>query len=548
MRATGESSGRTGRARPGRTRAGAVVGLVLVAAVGVVAVTAREAPVAADTCAPTALLVNPCRPWLGAVADAYPGLGGLRGQVEGHEARIGRQVDVVHWYHSAGKVTLSADERALAARGSILYLNWKPADRWADATGATASVNAQIDTMADQIKALGRPMMLSIFGEPERFASPGTSTCPGLKGNAGSPASYKAMWANVQTRFAARGVSNVVWVMNYLGYAGWDCFFPELWPGNDRVDWITWDPYVKPGQRWDTEVGYFYDALERRTDAAHAFTSKAWGLAEYGYWRGTADQADAYRMYRDALAWIRAGDHPRLKLYEVYDTISGTTDIRTGYSSTGAADPQEQALYTALAGDPTFRDPVAPPPTTTTAPPTTTTTVPPTTTTVPPPPPGTNHLSGCDTSVETGLSCLSGTVDGVIWPTLQTADGHTGSRSAQVTNTLAATGTHGVVVRPSPVAATEAGRTYTGGVWVRASRAGLDVGLLLRERRPDRSAPPDGYRRISWVSTDTAWHLLSGTYVGQEPGNELTVSMSATGMRTGDWVRYDDASLTSVRP
>ena len=34
--------------------------------------------------------------------------------------------------------------------------------------------------------------------------------------------------------------------MNYLGFDGWDCLFPELWPGNDRVDWITWDPYVGP--------------------------------------------------------------------------------------------------------------------------------------------------------------------------------------------------------------------------------------------------------------------------------------------------------------
>lgn len=311
----------------------------------------------ADRCPVSEILVNPCRPWLGAVVDHYPDLPTWRDQVLAHEQRIGRQVDVVHQYHQSHQVALSDDERYFAARGTIVYLNWRPAEVWADAGGDVPAVNAQIDQMAASIKSLGdTKIILALFGEPERYVTPGTSSCPGLKGSAGSPADYLAMWANVQERFAAAGTDNVVWAMNYLGYDGWDCLFPELWPGNDRVDWILWDPYVGPRQTWDGEIGYFYDALEAKSDAEHDYLSKAWGLAEYGFWYGTEDQTDAYRMYDDAKAALHAGTYPRLKLYEVYDTVSAGIDVRTSYTAAGLFDQVEQDHYTAFANDPLLTD------------------------------------------------------------------------------------------------------------------------------------------------------------------------------------------------
>ncbi|HYI60579.1 MAG TPA: hypothetical protein VEW93_02110 [Acidimicrobiales bacterium] len=530
--------------RSGRRVAGLAGGLLLVGAVlaGAALGPAEAAPVevpavpAAEPCAVTATLVNPCRPWLGVVADHYPDVGrSMRAQYEGHERRIGRQVDVVHWYHAAGNVRLSADERHVAERGSILYLNWKPANRWADATGGNASIDAQIDTMASQVRALGSArIMLSLFGEPERFATPGTSACPGLKGSAGSPADYRAMWAHVQDRFAAAGVTNVVWVMNYLGYVGWDCLFPELWPGNDRVDWVMWDPYFGPGRRWEPEVGYFYDALEAKADAQHAYTSKPWGLAEWGSWRN-APQAEAYRVYDDARATLDSGRFPRLKLYEAYDTTNGSYDIRVGYTGTGVADPTEQARYNAFAHHPAFSDPTGPTDPPDPPPP------------PPPPPPPTDHLAACDTGVETGISCFAGIYSGSVRPTLQ-AGGQAGARSVQVANTSGATGTLGLNVKPTPVAATVTGRTYTGAVWVRASRIGLPVTLILRERRPATgAAPANGFRTVTWTATDTDWHQITGTYVAKEAGNQLTYSVYAS-LRPAEWFRADTFALTSEPP
>lgn len=524
---------RRGRARP-------VLAIVVALTAVVVGLAACDPPAeAADPCAPTATLVNPCRPWLGVVAGHYPGVGGsVRAQYEAHERRIGKRVDVVHTYKNVGNVTLSADERYFAERGTIVYINWKPARYWAQAGGANATVNAQIDTLANQIKGLGaRKVMLSIHGEPERVTSVGTSACPGLHGDHGSPAEYRAMWANVQDRFAARGTTNVVWVMNYLGYRGWDCLFPELWPGNDRVDWITWDPYLQSGMRWDTEIGYFYRALEQRTDAAHAFTSKPWGLAEYASWRG-APQSDAYRMYDDAKAALEAGRYPRIKLYEIYDTINTGSDMRIGYTGAGVADPAEQARYNAFAHSPVFAD--APPATTTTTRPPATTSTTSTTTTAPAA--TTNHFATCDTGVETGLSCFAGTYASPIRPVRTTAAAHAGAASVQVTNTTAAAGAYGLNVDPRPVASTVAGRTYSGAAWVRADRVGVPITLLLREGRADGTAP--GHRAVTWTSTHTGWQQLSGSLRAVEAGNRLSFSVYAT-LPVGGVLRADTFALTS---
>jgi hypothetical protein len=485
----------------------------------------RAAAAAFDgTCTVSATLVNSCRPWLGAVVGSYPNLPTWTDQVLAHEQRIGRQVDVVHQYHPAGaaNAVLTTDERYFIDRGTILYLNWRPANRWSDAAGGNSTINTQIDQMAASIKSVGpRKLMLALGGEPERFVTPGTSNCPYLKGTSGSPADYRAMWENVQNRFAARGVDNVIWVMNYLGYWKWDCLFPELWPGNDRIDWIVWDPYVGPNEHWDDLVSYFYRALETKSDALHAYTSKAWGLAEFGYWYGT-NQAEAYRFYDDAKASLDAGKYPRLKLYEPFDTIAAGVDTRISYTTTGVFDATEQAHYNAFANNPLLTSEGGGGP-------------------------SADYLAACDKSVETGISCFSGTYNGSIWPTWQSADGHSGTHSVQVTNTSGVAGGIGLNVRPVPVTSTTAGLTYGGAVWVKSPQVGTSITLLLRERRPvDGSAPPGGYTTTTWTSTDAGWHLLTTSYLAKENGNTLTYSVYGTGLTTGNWVRADDFILTST--
>ena len=103
--------------------------------------------------------------------------------------------------------------------------------------------------MADSIKALGTTkILLTVHHEPENDISPGGCTqLPDVWISTARPglvSDYVGMWHNVRARFDARGVTNVVGAMNYMGWQGWQCATRGLWPGNDYVDWLMWDPWI----------------------------------------------------------------------------------------------------------------------------------------------------------------------------------------------------------------------------------------------------------------------------------------------------------------
>ncbi len=303
-------------------------------------------------CTISAKLVNSCRPWLGAESGGY-GVSGFRARMLEHEARIGRQVDIVHAYTGPGAV-LSTDMVTLARRpATIALINWKPSYSWAAAGGLNTTVNAQIDRMAGSIKALGESrIMLTVYHEPEAgVTAGGAPSCPTmfLNGSAGTTTDYVNMWRNVRHRFDALGVENVVWVMNYTGYVTGQCLTRDLWPGNAYVDWLMWDPYPKNAS-WTATVGSFYNYLTANSDAEHDYLSKAWGLGEFGY--VGSSQPAAYAMYAEARRNLQNGVHPRIKAFVVWDNYtSNSHDDRVGFTENHVADPLEQESYNAFAND-----------------------------------------------------------------------------------------------------------------------------------------------------------------------------------------------------
>jgi len=287
----------------------------------------------------------------------------LRSQISYHEQRIGRKGDIVRGgYHVGAKVSglpdaryLTPAEKSYAKRPStILLIDWKPSTNWAAAGGRDRSVNRIIDSMADSIKSVApHKIMLVIAHEPENDVSSGTSCDTKSTTGSGSPASYRAMWANVRQRFSARGVGNVVWVMNYMGFKRWDCLVPQLWPGNSLVDWVMMDSYGSPQNPLiDQSVGRFYRYLQRTSDPSHNYLSKPWGLGEFSIRRVT--QAQAYAYWDSVKAAVHNSTYPKLKAFVVFDSNGGHPDNRVAYGINGAYDPAEQAHYNAFAQDPAF--------------------------------------------------------------------------------------------------------------------------------------------------------------------------------------------------
>ena len=239
-----------------------------------------SATAADPVCTVSAKLVNSCRPWVGAESGGY-GPTGFRAAMLEHEARIGRQLDIVHEYLGTGNITLTNDVVTMAKRpDTIALVNWRVATRWALGDGSSATVNAQIDGMANSIKALGTTkIMLTLHHEPENDISPGGDpNCPTTTfvGTSGAVSDYVNMWHNVRARFDALGVTNVVWVMNYMGWKAWNCVVKSMWPGNDHIDWVMWNPYPKTAT-WTAFVNLFYNYLSANSDAQHDFLSKPVG-------------------------------------------------------------------------------------------------------------------------------------------------------------------------------------------------------------------------------------------------------------------------------
>jgi Glycosyl hydrolase family 26 len=294
-----------------------------------------------------ALLVPPCGAWLGAWSSDH-GVSGFAAQIEEHESRIGRKLDIVHSYHPAGHLPLDPDEKAFITKGQILLVNWKPADHWADAAGASAggdpSVDADIDTVAASMRSVApHGVMLVVFHEPENDLSKNG-------GAAGDAADYVAMWHNVRTRFDAAGVDNVIWVWDTQLFSGLIDDVISLYPGDDLVDWVMWDPYSFTGKEsYVDTVTFGYQWLSDNSASGHQFTSKPWGLAEWGVDDPSAPGGMVeQKFYADAAASFAT--FPRLKAYVIFDAL-GTHDTRVDSS------PAEEASYDAFAASSYLRQP-----------------------------------------------------------------------------------------------------------------------------------------------------------------------------------------------
>ena len=119
--------------RPG-FRVGIIATIVIVAAAGFGALgayllTGKSSDTPATTapatgrCAPSPMLVNPCRPWFGAAANGNPGASDSKvAQFDYLERLGGQRLDIFRDYHSApgsnalGDLPLNGNEKQLAGR------------------------------------------------------------------------------------------------------------------------------------------------------------------------------------------------------------------------------------------------------------------------------------------------------------------------------------------------------------------------------------------------------------------------------------------------
>lgn len=156
-------------------------------------------------------------------------------------AEAGQAPHIFHRYANSAANVLTVLNSTPA--GAIPLVNYKPAGQM----GLTAynsilagNQNGSIDQTADHIKAYGKPMWLAPMHEPENDDTGGADD------------EYARAFRYIVERIRARGVTNAVIVWDMMGFNGHGARYPTLYPGDDVVDWIGYDPYVRTTASVDT--------------------------------------------------------------------------------------------------------------------------------------------------------------------------------------------------------------------------------------------------------------------------------------------------------
>jgi hypothetical protein len=241
------------------------------------------------TCGVSVILVPSCGTWWGVGAVPVAGESWDQALVD-FDTQQARSSDLLHYYH-VGAVTFPTPleiSRATAdGQNRVLLENWKPelGRTWAQVAAGDPVVDAAIDREASYLASeYTAPFFLAIHHEPENEV---ISTA----GSGFTAADYAAMYRHVVLRLRADGVTNAVFVMDYMGAPKWgeQSWFSDLYPGDDVVDWIAEDPYsVGSGGVWRSD---FAGTVNRRdgsswpgfyTWATSAHPGKPVMLAEWG--------------------------------------------------------------------------------------------------------------------------------------------------------------------------------------------------------------------------------------------------------------------------
>ncbi|MFC4065935.1 CBM96 family carbohydrate-binding protein [Actinoplanes subglobosus] len=307
-------------------------------------------------CTTGALLIPSCGVLWGAAAGGFTSTP-RDTALKQWETLTGRTATIFHAYHKGDEKFPTKSEIAMTRdpqRPRVLLLNWKVAYGSTWAKVAAGEKNARIDAWADHVKAEygTQKFFLALHHEPENDVQAAASSGMTAK-------DYAAMYRHVIQRLRAKGVTNVVNVLAYMGNEKWlaQSWWKDLYPGDDVVDWIGLDSYVsvEPGYY---HFGGFGDLLDRKpTGGGTGFydwsvknhPTKPIMVAEWGMYHRVAKVTSKAAAFRTVLPELRK--RPQIKAVVYFDTAKddqGDRNIAVDTTTDGLA------AFRAVAADPMF--------------------------------------------------------------------------------------------------------------------------------------------------------------------------------------------------
>jgi hypothetical protein len=272
-------------------------------------------------CTVSAKLVPSCGAWWGVTPLTGPD---PTAAVHTFERVIGRPVDIYHGYHRGSALFPTAGEIALTREPGHhrkLMLNWKPDDGMTWRQIAQGAMDATIDREAAYLRANFRQRFwLVIHHEPEDEVRE-------RPGSGYTAEDYRAMFRHIVTEFHTHGVRNVLFTVVFMGFTGYMArpWFKTLYPGDDVVDWVGFDPFAKSNIKdyanlvnkvatAQQRLGFpgFYDY------SARYFPDKPLMLSEWAVLEQPGNPARKAAFFRSVARQF--AKFPRVKALAYYDT------------------------------------------------------------------------------------------------------------------------------------------------------------------------------------------------------------------------------------
>ncbi len=249
-------------------------------------------------------------------------------QVKVVEGQLGRPFDFVYRYHDVTDEVPDKDEIAAAESGKLLHIALAARD-FGDKTGAgirwSQVAAGEFDDVwrkqAEGVASLKVPVFMTYEQEANQKAKTGAK---------GTPAEFIAGWRRLHKIYQDAGAKNAIWTWVMTGSEDNLTSAGELWPGNEYVDWISWNVYNQSGCKTnkieeDKYISFadklvvFYNFIKERGPELNIDPTKPMMISETGSAKYPDDPQRTAQWYADIPGAL--AKYPQIKAVGLWNSV-----------------------------------------------------------------------------------------------------------------------------------------------------------------------------------------------------------------------------------
>jgi len=183
------------------------------------------------------------------------------------ETQVGRSFDFIYRYHDISSTIPDRSELTALSQGKTLHIAIA-AREFSDSGGeitwaqvAQGRFDPNLRAQARGVASIREPVFVTFEQEANQKA----------KLSRGSGADFTAAWRHLHRIYQEEGATNAIWVWVMTGSAENLDRAAQLWPGNDVVDWISWNVYNQSGCPTGTVTPAQYVSFEDKLKIFYTF-------------------------------------------------------------------------------------------------------------------------------------------------------------------------------------------------------------------------------------------------------------------------------------